>query len=365
MADASALLDVRHVSYHIPVRRGLVFPRRIGWLRAVEDASLALRPGETLSVVGESGAGKSTLGLLILGILKPSSGEILFRGRSLQRMRTRERRRLGKDIQIIFQNPFTSFNPNLRVGRSIELPLRNFDMGNAHERRERVMELLETVGLKPDQAERYPHEFSGGQAQRLAIARALATRPEFLVLDEAVSALDVSVQAQIINLLIELQTRFGLTFLFIAHDLSVVHHMSTRIAVMFRGHVVELGRRDEIFGSPQHPHTKALLSSILPIDRPGTTPRLDHLLTGNDHDDLQGDATGCIYRHRCPFREPICALESPMLAPVGGEHHVACHVAHHSTADWLARIPARGAIPDGQHEGNEFNEGGPSHVVTP
>jgi len=324
MADASALLDVRHVSYHIPVRRGLVFPRRIGWLRAVEDASLALRPGETLSVVGESGAGKSTLGLLILGILKPSSGEILFRGRSLQRMRTRERRRLGKDIQIIFQNPFTSFNPNLRVGRSIELPLRNFDMGNAHERRERVMELLETVGLKPDQAERYPHEFSGGQAQRLAIARALATRPEFLVLDEAVSALDVSVQAQIINLLIELQTRFGLTFLFIAHDLSMVRHICDRVAVLYLGVMMELADQDELYEKPLHPYTKALLSAVPIPDPRKDRARKRTILTGDVPSPLN-PPSGCRFHTRCPIAMDICKEKVPEWQEAAPKHWVACH----------------------------------------
>ncbi len=266
---ASPLIEVRSLSKHYPIRKGTLFPKRVGTLEAVDDVSFDIYPGETIGLVGESGAGKSTLGLMILGLLTPTSGTVSFEGRDIRDLSRSDVREIHRQMQIIFQDPFSSFNPRLPVATSIELPLRNFGWDSETDRRNRVLELLEIVGLNPSHADRYPHQFSGGQAQRLGIARALALQPRFIVLDEPVSALDVSIQAQILNLLADLQSEFGLTFLFIANSLSVVHHVSDRVAVMYRGAIVEMGTRDRVFYDTQHEHTKALLSSILTLDDAG------------------------------------------------------------------------------------------------
>ena len=335
MADAAPLMEARQVSYLIPIRRGLFFPRQVGSLRAVDAVSLDVRPRETVSIVGKSGAGKSTLSLLMAGLLQPTEGEILFRGQAVSEMDRRDSRGLRRQIQIIFQNPFASLNPGLRVGRSLELPLRNFTSGGRQSRRDRVAELLAMVGLRADHALRYPHEFSGGQAQRLSIARALAAEPDFLVLDEAVSALDVSIQAQIVNLLTDLQHRLGLAYLFVAHDLGVVHHISDRVGVMFHGRLVEFGPREDVFAAPRHPHTMALLAAALSVERIGTASRLPGLVQ-NDSEDLGEHTEGCSYRFRCPFKVDQCSHATPEPVDMGRGHLVACHVAQRSPADWLA-----------------------------
>lgn len=363
MAEATApIIETRRLSYHIPIRRGLVFPRRVGSLRAVDNVSLSVMPGETVSIVGESGAGKSSLSLLLAGLVEPTGGDLLFRGRSASRMTSEERRSLRQQVQIIFQNPFGSLNPGLRVGRSLELPLRNFGLGNGEERRRRVAELLRLVGLKPEHAHRYPHEFSGGQAQRLSIARSLAARPSFLVLDEAVSALDVSIQAQIINLLSDLQNRLKLAYLFVAHDLGVVHHISDRVGVMFHGQLVEFGPRDSVFALPRHPHTKALLAAALSVDNAKVLPRLSGVVRDNREEDGSVAGSGCPYRFRCPFRIELCAQVTPEPVDLGGGHHVTCHVAERSPSDWLAGDPVVPKISRSEQSKHAKNPGETAHA---
>jgi len=261
-----ALVEVHDLHKHFPIGGGLLArPRR--WVHAVDGVSLAIRRGETLGLVGESGSGKSTLGRLMLRLIEPTSGDVRFEDRSLLDLPARELRALRREMQIVFQDPYGSLNPRMRVASIVGEGLAIHGIGTRAERRDRVAELLELVGLPPEAGRRYPHEFSGGQRQRIGIARALAVRPRFVVADEAVSALDVSIQAQILNLLQDLQRRLGLTLLFIAHDLRVVEHLSDRVAVMYQGRIVELGSRDEIYTKPRHPYTRALLSAV-PVPDP-------------------------------------------------------------------------------------------------
>jgi ABC-type oligopeptide transport system ATPase subunit len=264
--DGAPLVEVRDLHKHFPVGGGL-FGRPRAWVRAVDGVSLTIRAGETLGLVGESGSGKSTLGRLMLRLIEPTSGEVRFAGRSLLDLPAGELRALRREMQIVFQDPYGSLNPRMRVGTIVGEGLAIHDIGTRAERRDRVAELLELVGLPPEAARRHPHEFSGGQRQRIGIARALAVRPRFVVADEAVSALDVSIQAQILNLLQDLQQKLGLTLLFIAHDLRIIEHLSDRVAVMYQGKIVELATRDDIYRKPQHPYTRALLSAI-PVPDP-------------------------------------------------------------------------------------------------
>jgi ABC-type oligopeptide transport system ATPase subunit len=264
--DGAPLVEVRDLHKHFPVGGGLLGRPR-AWVRAVDGVSLAIRPGETLGLVGESGSGKSTLGRLMLRLIEPTSGEVRFAGRSLLDLPAGELRALRREMQIVFQDPYGSLNPRMRVGSIVGEGLAIHGIGTRAERRDRVVELLELVGLPPEAARRHPHEFSGGQRQRIGIARALAVRPRFVVADEAVSALDVSIQAQILNLLQDLQQKLGLTLLFIAHDLRIIEHLSDRVAVMYQGKIVELATRDDIYSKPQHPYTRALLSAI-PVPDP-------------------------------------------------------------------------------------------------
>ena len=316
------IVEVRNLKKYFPVGAGL-FSAGSEAVRAVDDVSFSIRRGETFGLVGESGCGKSTTGRSILRLIEPTSGEVRFDGKDLLSLGVDELRRLRRDMQIIFQDPYSSLNPRMTVGKIIEEPLIIHKIGNREGRKSRAQELLRLVGLEPEHAGRYPHEFSGGQRQRIGIARALALNPKFIVCDEPVSALDVSVQAQIVNLLQDLQAQFGLTYLFVSHGLSVVEHISTRVGIMYLGKLVEVGSSREIFHNPLHPYTRALLSAI-PI--PDPTHRRQRLpLTGDIATAIE-PPSGCRFRTRCPLAERRCAELEPHLVEVSPDHFVACMV---------------------------------------
>jgi oligopeptide/dipeptide ABC transporter ATP-binding protein len=292
-------------------------------VRAVDDVSFTIRRGETFGLVGESGCGKSTTGRCILRLIEPTSGEVRFDGQDMLSLGKDELRRLRRDVQIIFQDPYSSLNPRMRVGEIIEEPLIIHKAGGRRERQDRVAELLGLVGLEPGHAKRYPHEFSGGQRQRIGIARALALNPRFIVCDEPVSALDVSVQAQVVNLLQDLQEQLGLTYLFISHGLSVVEHISTRVGIMYRGKLVEVASSEEIFHNPLHPYTRALLSAI-PIPDPDF--KRERLPLTGDIATAMNQPSGCRFHTRCPVAEPQCEQSEPDLIEVSPDHFVSCLV---------------------------------------
>jgi peptide/nickel transport system ATP-binding protein/oligopeptide transport system ATP-binding protein len=316
------LLEVRNLCKYFPVKKG-VFARVSDWVRAVDGVSFEIRKGETLGLVGESGCGKTTTGRTLLRLMEPTSGEAVFNGASIFQLRDEELRKIRKQMQIIFQDPYGSLNPRMTVGGIVMEGMVAHDLYSRPERVDKAMRLLERVGLEREHFYRYPHEFSGGQRQRIGIARALAVEPEFIVCDEPVSALDVSIQAQIINLLTDLKGEFGLSYLFVAHDLSVVEHISDRVAVMYLGRIVEQAPTEEIFGSPLHPYTQALLSSV-PSMEPGEKKK---------HQTLPGDVpsplhppTGCAFHPRCPEAMDVCRKEAPPMIAKGGEHFVSCHL---------------------------------------
>ncbi|MDI7275603.1 MAG: ATP-binding cassette domain-containing protein [Anaerolineae bacterium] len=305
--------------------RGLrIFQRKVGDIRAVDGLDFFIRRGETLGLVGESGCGKSTTGRAILQLYRPTAGQVLFEGVDLTRQRGEALRRMRRRMQMIFQDPYASLNPRMTVGNIIGEPLEVHNIGKPEERRQRVQELLEVVGLNPYFVNRYPHEFSGGQRQRIGVARALAVNPDFIVCDEPISALDVSIQAQIINLLEELQEKFGLTYLFIAHDLSVVRHISDRVAVMYLGKIVELTTRDELYSNPLHPYTKALLSAV-PIPDPVVEERRQRIILEGDVPSPANPPSGCRFRTRCKLRMDICTEVEPDWRDTARDHWVACH----------------------------------------
>jgi oligopeptide/dipeptide ABC transporter ATP-binding protein len=320
--NAAALVEVRDVRKRYPFGGGLLAGPR-AWVTAVDGVTLAIQNGETLGLVGESGSGKSTLGRLILRLVEPTTGDVLFDGRSLLGLAPRALRALRREMQIVFQDPYGSLNPRMRVGTIIAEGLDIHRIGTRTERRARVAELLDLVGLPPEAAARYPHEFSGGQRQRIGIARALAVRPRFIVADEAVSALDVSIQAQILNLLQDLRQRLGLTMLFIAHDLRIVEHVSDRVAVMYQGRIVEIASRDEIYTNPRHPYTRALLSAV-PV--PDPRQRRQRMVLGGDVASRAQTTSGCAFHPRCPHTEERCRTDVPPLEAGRGGHAVACHV---------------------------------------
>ncbi len=317
-----SLLEIRDLKKHFPVGEGL-FSRNKGVLKAVDGVNLTVEEGETLGLVGESGCGKSTLGRTILRLIEPTGGEVIFQGKNLLALSQRELRNMRRQMQIIFQDPYASLNPRMRVGDIVGEGLEIHNLAKGKAKRERVLELLHQVGLREEHYDRYPHEFSGGQRQRIGIARALAVSPKFIVCDEPVSSLDVSIQAQIINLLQELQEKMHLTYLFISHDLRVVEHISHRVAIMYLGKVVEIAKSDTIYQDAKHPYTKALLSAVPIAD---TSKKKERVVLEGDVPSPVNPPPGCTFHPRCSYREAICDKIEPPLEFGAAGHGVACHV---------------------------------------
>jgi len=318
------LVRVSGLKMYFPITQGIIVQRHVGDIRAVDGVSFDVRRGETLGLVGESGCGKSTTGRAILQLYRPTEGSVTFRDKELTTTKGEELRLMRRQMQMIFQDPYASLNPRMTVGNIIGEPLEVHNILPQRQRRERVQELLATVGLNPYFINRYPHEFSGGQRQRIGVARALAVQPDFIVCDEPISALDVSIQAQVINLLEELQEQFGLTYLFIAHDLSVVRHISDRVAVMYLGKVVELTDRDTLYRDPLHPYTQALLSAV-PIPDPSVETKRERIVLEGDLPSNSHPPKGCNFCTRCPVVMDICKEVEPEWRDAGEDHWVACH----------------------------------------
>jgi oligopeptide transport system ATP-binding protein len=317
-----SLLEVHNLKKYFPVGGGL-FSRRKGEVRAVDGVDLTVEEGETLGLVGESGCGKSTLGRTILRLIEPTEGEIAFEGKNLLKLSSREMRDMRRQMQIIFQDPYASLNPRMRVGDIVGEGLEIHKLAKGKKKRDRVMELLKQVGLREDHYDRYPHEFSGGQRQRIGIARALAVNPRFIVADEPVSSLDVSIQAQIINLLQELQQKMQLTYFFISHDLRVVEHISHRVAIMYLGKIVEIAPSETIYRDAKHPYTRALLSAV---PMPDPDRKKERIILQGDVPSPVNPPTGCSFHPRCPYREEICDKVEPQLEFTADGHGVSCHV---------------------------------------
>ena len=315
------LLEVKHLKKHFPIKGG-VFSKTIGYVYAVDDINFALEKGETLGLVGESGCGKSTTGRTILRLIEPTDGAIYFEGQDITTLDKSAMRALRREMQIIFQDPYASLNPRMTVGSIIGEPLEIHKIAKGSEKEERVASLLQKVGLRAEDMRKYPHEFSGGQRQRIGIARALALNPKLIVCDEPVSALDVSIQAQVINLLEDLQAEFGLSYLFIAHNLNVVEHISNRVAVMYLGQIVELASDEELYKNPQHPYTEALLSAV-PI--PDPTVKKKRIILEGDVPSPINPPKGCHFHTRCMYKDKICEEVEPEFKDIGGGHWVACH----------------------------------------
>ncbi|MBZ4018542.1 ABC transporter ATP-binding protein [Streptomyces purpurogeneiscleroticus] len=331
---AEAILEVRDLVKHYPLTQGIVLKKQVGAVKAVDGVSFDLRKGETLGIVGESGCGKSTVARTLVGLERPTAGAIRYHGEDITRLSGRALKAVRRNIQMVFQDPYTSLNPRMTVGDIIGEPYDiHPEVAPKGDRRRRVQELLDVVGLNPEYVNRYPHQFSGGQRQRIGIARGLALRPEIIVADEPVSALDVSVQAQVVNLLERLQDEFDLSYVFIAHDLSVVRHISDRVAVMYLGRIVETGTEDEIYGHPTHPYTQALLSAV-PVPDPEAREHRERILLAGDVPSPANPPSGCRFRTRCWKAQPVCAEVVPPLAvpewfagAAGRAHPSACHFA--------------------------------------
>ncbi|MGR8008474.1 ABC transporter ATP-binding protein [Streptomyces hypolithicus] len=345
---AEPILQVRDLHKHYPLTQGVLFKKQVGTVRAVDGVDLDLAAGETLGVVGESGCGKSTLAKMLVHLERPTSGSIRYKGQDITKLSGRALKAVRRNIQMVFQDPYTSLNPRMTVGDIIGEPYDiHPEVAPKGDRRRKVQELLDVVGLNPEYINRYPHQFSGGQRQRIGIARGLALQPEIIVADEPVSALDVSVQAQVINLLDKLQSEFGLSYLFIAHDLSIVRHISDRVAVMYLGRIVETGRDAEIYDHPTHPYTQALLSAV-PVPDPQAREHRERILLSGDVPSPANIPSGCRFRTRCWKARDRCALEVPLLAVPAefrdtrgpAAHDSACHFAEEKRV-----VPAEGAGP--------------------
>ena len=319
------LIRVQNLTKHFPINRGIIVQKQVGAVQAVDDISFDIFKGETLGLVGESGCGKSTTGRALLQLHTPTAGKVFYKDTELTTASNAVMREMRRNIQIIFQDPYASLNPRMTVGSIVGEPLDIHNVGTPSERLERVKELLELVSLNPHFINRYPHEFSGGQRQRIGVARALALQPDFIVCDEPISALDVSIQAQVVNLLEELQEEFGLTYLFIAHDLSMVRHISDRVAVMYLGKIVELAPRDELYENPLHPYTQALLSAV-PIPDPVMEKKRSRVILEGVVPSPASPPSGCRFHTRCPIAEQVCKEENPVWREAQDGHWVACHL---------------------------------------
>lgn len=319
---SDTLLEVQGLKKYFPIRGGIL-RRVVGHVKAVDDVSFSVKKGETFGLVGESGCGKSTTGRTILRLLEPTEGKVLFDGVDVASLSTRQMQKTRRDLQMVFQDPFASLNPQMTVGELIEEPMKVHNLYSPEERKKKVIELMETVGLDPVYQQRYPHEFSGGQRQRIGIARALSLKPKLIIADEPVSALDVSIQSQVLNLLQDLQKEFGLTYIFIAHDLSVVKHISDRVGVMYLGRMVEIAPKNELYNNPAHPYTEALLSAV-----PIPNPRLkrERIVLQGDVPSPANPPSGCAFHPRCPKAFDRCKVERPQLQDMGNGHYVACHL---------------------------------------
>ncbi len=320
----TTLLDVVGLKKYFPVRRG-IWQRRVGTVRAVDDVTFKVLKGETLGLVGESGSGKTTIARSVVRLTAPTAGHILFDGQDLDSLHTKDLRKIRPKMQMIFQDPYSSLNPRMNVGRLIGEPLLEHTTLSTADRRARTAELMSIVGLDPEFADRYPHEFSGGQQQRIGIARALVLNPSLVICDEPISALDVSIQAQIMNLFEDVQERFGLTYLFISHDLGMIRHMCNRVAVMYLGRIAEMGSADDVYRHPQHPYTKALLSSV-PRPNPRVRRERERIVLSGEIPSPSDPPSGCSFNTRCPFVAPQCRTHRPELREVAPNHQAACHL---------------------------------------
>lgn len=323
-SSPEALIQVRNLIKYFPITRGSILKREAGQIKAVDDVSFDIYNGETLGLVGETGSGKTTVGRTMIRLYEPTDGQVIFKGVDLMTLEAKELIQMRQHLAMMFQDPYSSLNPRMTIGRIIGEPLKVHKIGRRNERRERVHELLQQVGLNPNLAGRYPHEFSGGQRQRVGIARALALTPDLVICDEPISSLDVSIQAQVVNLLEELQERLGLTYLFIAHDLSMVRHISDRIAVMYLGKIVELANRDDIYLKPLHPYTQALISAV-PVPDPNLQAKRERIILVGDMPSPASPPTGCNFHSRCPIAQSDCRINEPQLRELRPGHFAACH----------------------------------------
>jgi len=324
VSQNNVLVQVRDLKKHFPITSGIIIQRQVGAVQAVDGVTFDIYRGETLGLVGESGCGKTTAGRTILQLYRPTAGQVIFDGTDLTAIKGEALRKIRQRMQMIFQDPFASLNPRMTIARIISEPLRTHKLAAGDARTERVQELMRIVRLNPRFINRYPHEFSGGQRQRIGIARALASNPDFIVCDEPISALDVSIQAQVVNLLEDLQADFGLTYLFIAHDLSMVRHICSRVAVMYLGKIAELAEKNELYDHPLHPYTQALLSAV-PVPDPAVERQRRRVVLEGDVPSPSDPPPGCYFNTRCPIAEAICSEAEPEWRDAGGGHFVACH----------------------------------------